>query len=250
MVFYPYRYIKKEPGSPKNLNRIKRRFIGGILTGAGIISTLTFIIAPLSKSYLSDTFRSSIVSAVTEDFFKESFEIKKLTALDISKKNFKNTKVLGDITVIKKEQKKEGPSQFYVSIPSLGISKARVDANTTNLDPADALAHILGTEVPGSTGNVFITGHSTFKYLFNPDDYKTIFANLDEIQINDLIIIDYGKEKFRYVVTQKEILKPEDVSLYKENYPSFLNKQTTTLMTCFPPGTTQYRLLVTAELVD
>lgn len=143
------------------------------------------------------------------------------------------------------EEKKPPPDYFYLSIPKLGIKKAKVETDTQTLDPKDALAHWRGSAYPGEEDNVFIYGHSTFPYLFNPQNYKTIFSTLPNLEKGDQIEIGFSGKKFSYVVTKKETLEPKEVDPTES-----LNGPYLTLMTCVPPGTRAKRLLVRALLSE
>jgi len=98
--------------------------------------------------------------------------------------------------------------------------------------------------VPGQTGNTVLSGHSS-NDLFDPGDYKFIFAQLEKLQAGDTIYVNYNSVRFTYTVTKKQVVKPTDVSaLYGLNDKPYL-----TLITCTPLGTSQNRLLVTAEQI-
>jgi sortase A len=98
---------------------------------------------------------------------------------------------------------------------------------------------------PGEIGNTVISGHSS-NDLFDPGEYKFIFAQLEKMAIGDTVYANYEGKRFTYVVTKKEVVKPTQVS--KLVYPT--NKPVLTLITCTPLGTSLNRLLVTAEQVS
>lgn len=98
--------------------------------------------------------------------------------------------------------------------------------------------------VPGQIGNTVLSGHSS-NDLFDPGDYKFIFAQLDKLQTGDPIYVNYNSVRYMYTVTKKEVVQPSQVD--KLTYAT--NKPVLTLITCTPLGTAQKRLLVTAEQV-
>ncbi len=98
---------------------------------------------------------------------------------------------------------------------------------------------------PGEVGNTVISGHSS-NDLFDGGDYKFIFAQLEKLNTGDTIYANYGSVRYTYVVTKKEVVKPTEVN--KLIYPT--TKPVLTLITCTPVGTSQNRLLVTAEQVS
>lgn len=105
------------------------------------------------------------------------------------------------------------------------------------------VAHMKGTAWPGE-GNTVIFGHSSF-YANQPGSYKTVFATLDKLQVNDQIVLSSQSEKFTYKVLKQEIVAPDRVDLVAPTSDKRL-----TLFTCWPPKTTQKRLVVTAGLVE
>jgi len=98
---------------------------------------------------------------------------------------------------------------------------------------------------PGEIGNTVIAGHSSSD-LFDNGKYKFIFAQLDKLEVGDIIYANYNSVRYTYTVTKKEVVKPTDVDklVYSTNVPVL------TLITCTPLGTAISRLLVTAEQVS
>jgi sortase A len=98
--------------------------------------------------------------------------------------------------------------------------------------------------VPGQLGNVVLSGHSS-NDLFDPGDYKFIFAQLDKLQPGDTIFVHYNSIRYTYTITKKQVVKPTNVqALLGMDTKPYL-----TLITCTPLGTALNRLLVTAEQV-
>lgn len=98
---------------------------------------------------------------------------------------------------------------------------------------------------PGQIGNTVIAGHSS-NDLLDPGDYKFIFAQLEKLEVGDTIYANYNSKRYTYTVTEKEVVKPENVAALV--YPT--TKPVLTLLTCTPLGTALNRLLVTAEQVS
>lgn len=99
--------------------------------------------------------------------------------------------------------------------------------------------------VPGVIGNTVLSGHSS-NDLFDPGDYKFIFAQLDKLQTGDTIYVNYNSVRYTYTITKKEVVLPTQVD--KLTYAT--DKPVLTLITCTPLGTAEKRLLVTAEQVS
>jgi len=100
-----------------------------------------------------------------------------------------------------------------------------------------------GTAKPGEDGNSFIFGHSS-NYPWMKGDYNDVFALLDKLVFGDEIIVYYNQQKYVYVIREKKVVKPGNVSVMKRED----GKKELSLMTCWPVGTTLNRLLVFAEL--
>lgn len=99
---------------------------------------------------------------------------------------------------------------------------------------------------PGQVGNTVLSGHSS-NDLFDPGNYKFIFARLEQLAQGDTFYVNYLGVRYTYSITKKEVVKPTEVQklVYDTN-----NKPVITLITCVPLGTAQNRLLVTAEQVS
>ncbi len=98
---------------------------------------------------------------------------------------------------------------------------------------------------PGEVGNTAIAGHSS-NDLFDPGDYKFIFAQLEKLTTGDTIYANYKGVRYTYVVTGTRVVAPNDVSALQYSG----TKPIMTLITCTPLGTSLNRLLVTAEQVS
>ena len=98
---------------------------------------------------------------------------------------------------------------------------------------------------PGQIGNTVLSGHSS-NDLFDTGDYKFIFAQLDKLEKGDTIYLNYKSKRYAYIVTKKEVVKPNQVDklIVKTKTPIL------TLITCTPLGTALNRLLVTAEQIS
>lgn len=137
---------------------------------------------------------------------------------------------------------------FHLEIPKINIA-APVIPNVPGGDNdkdiyfqalESGVAHFAGTKKPGEGGNIFIFGHSSF-YFWAPGDYKEIFKDLGKVEVGDEILVWYNQKEYKYKVTETKIVKLDDVSvLAPTNYEQLV------LMTCWPPGTTQKRLIIIA----
>lgn len=239
-LFAPHSYIKDESFDPiyKPINKkflFKTRFYPAILISVGIVVLSTQVIMPLVVFKTEDEITKPIASTVlgVATGFNE-FTYNELDA-------YKTKGITTNLNI---------PKYFYISIAKLGIKNAKVETNSTNLDPETALGHYKGTALPGEVGNAFIYGHSVLPWFFNPKNYKTIFSTLDHLDTGDTIIITYNNKEMTYKVEEKETLAPDKVNPLYDYKPKYLNESTITLMTCTPAGTRINRLLVNAVKID
>lgn len=97
--------------------------------------------------------------------------------------------------------------------------------------------HLQDTVMPGAVGNSVITAHR-----------DTFFRHIFELDKGDEIVIHRGGEIFRYQVTGKKVVKPEDVSVLNPT-----NDAQLTLITCYPTyyiGPAPERLVVFSKLAQ
>lgn len=138
---------------------------------------------------------------------------------------------------------------FGIVIPKLSIN-AKVVKNVNPYDAAiyqkaltQGVAHAAGTALPGETGNIFIFSHSSENF-YEAVRYNSVFYLLPKLETGDTITLYYNNNRFDYHVTEKKTVNPSEISYLSGNS----KKQTLTLMTCWPPGTSFKRLIVIAEL--
>ena len=133
-------------------------------------------------------------------------------------------------------------SFYTLSIPKIGIENAAVGTTDTAL--GKHLVNYPGTALPWELGNSVIFGHSTLPQLYNPKDYKTIFANLYQLKTGDEIQIFTNSVIYKYFVYDISVVDPTDTQALAQNYDnSYL-----TLVTCTPPGTIWKRLIIKARI--
>lgn len=104
----------------------------------------------------------------------------------------------------------------------------------------DGVVHYPGTSLPGQTGNVVITGHSSY-FPWDAGRFKDVFALLHDVIIGDKIVVYYKQDKYLYEVNDIRIVLPEEIDVLKQTPQDKL-----TLITCTPVGTNLKRLVVTA----
>lgn len=141
--------------------------------------------------------------------------------------------------------------QFSVVIPKIGANARVVE----NVNPAveeeylealnDGIAHARGTAFPGQGSHIFLFAHST-DYIWNIGSYNAVFYLLYKLEAGDEINLFYEGQRYTYAVEEKVIIEPTDVQ--------YLTRKTDyellTLQTCWPPGTTLKRLVISSRRVS
>jgi sortase A len=107
------------------------------------------------------------------------------------------------------------------------------DDGTLRLGPG----HIVGTALPGRSGNIAIAGHR-----------DTFFRPLRRIRVGDEITLISGEGRSRYRVSSLRIVGPDDLSVLDPTVNASL-----TLVTCYPfsmLGHAPNRFIVRAHLIS
>lgn len=107
------------------------------------------------------------------------------------------------------------------------------------------VAEALGSTLPGQPGNLYLFSHST-DAPWNIVRFNAVFYLLKELEAGDKVIVFYKNRRFDYVVFDKTVASPNDVSYLTNLYDT----PVLTLQTCDPPGTLLNRLIVRAKLVS
>lgn len=139
-----------------------------------------------------------------------------------------------------------------LTIAGIGINNIRVAANVEsydedvyNLELKNGLAHFQGTPLPGDGGNSFIYGHSSVPNFFanNQNLPEIVFSKLNSVDIGAEVIINKDGKDIKYIVRKKKIIEATDFSVLQSEG----DKETVTMMTCWPLGIPSKRLIVVAE---
>jgi LPXTG-site transpeptidase (sortase) family protein len=139
-----------------------------------------------------------------------------------------------------------------------GIVIEKIDANAkiiANVNPASereyttalgqGVAQALGSTPPGEKGNLYLFSHST-DAPWNIIRFNAIFYLLRELAVGDRVVIFYQNKRYDYIVFDKVVASPTDVSYLTNRYDA----PVLTMQTCDPPGTLINRLIVRAKLVN
>lgn len=109
----------------------------------------------------------------------------------------------------------------------------------------DGVAHAKGTALPGEGGNIFLFAHSSAD-LLTAARYNSVFYLIHHLELGDQISVWYQGGERQYTVSAKRLVSASDTQYLTEQ----TQRETLTLMTCWPPGTTYKRLIVIAQPFD
>lgn len=132
-----------------------------------------------------------------------------------------------------------------VNVSSESLLKRDWDGLEKDMQEAlkDGVVHYPGTSLPGQTGNVVITGHSSY-FPWDAGRFKDVFALLHDVVEGDKIVIYYNQDKYLYEVDNIKIILPEEIDVLKQTPDDRI-----TLITCTPVGTNLKRLIVSGKLI-
>ncbi|MEK7576995.1 MAG: sortase [Patescibacteria group bacterium] len=140
-------------------------------------------------------------------------------------------------------------TDFGIVIPKIGANAKVIK----DVDPYNSrvyqqaltqgVAHAKGSAVPDNEGNVFLFSHSSVNF-YEALRYNSIFYLLNKLESDDTIDLYYQNKKYSYRVTKKEIVASTAVEYLLPTNGK--DAYTLTLMTCWPPGTSFKRLIITA----
>jgi LPXTG-site transpeptidase (sortase) family protein len=136
-------------------------------------------------------------------------------------------------------------SDIDIENVNLSSNVESYDEDVYNLELKKGLAHFKGTPLPGDGGNSFIYGHSAVPAFFSrhEDLPETIFSKLDNVDIGNEVVVKRDGKELKYIVRNKKIVESTDFSVLQPQG----DKETITMMTCWPLGVPSKRLIVTAE---
>jgi LPXTG-site transpeptidase (sortase) family protein len=133
---------------------------------------------------------------------------------------------------------------FDIETPDLKISAPIVNG-VSQEDLYHGVGHHPGTPWPkDEKGNVIITGHSS--WIDPANSYGFVFKNLNRLKIGDDIQIRYPSKVYKYKVTGKFLIDPQDTSLFMQN----VKVPTLTVYTCSPVYTNWKRLVYVSEMQE
>ncbi len=125
-----------------------------------------------------------------------------------------------------------------IKIPSASIDLLLVEG-TTSKDLNWGAGHLTATPMPGQIGNCAIAGHRNYTF-------GSYFSRLGEVQIGDLITIEYNKNEYTYEAYDILTVLPDDTSVLRQTEDASI----LTLITCTPKGSNTHRLIIHGKLIS
>lgn len=122
-----------------------------------------------------------------------------------------------------------------IEIPRLKLSAIVIEGDDSKA-LRRAVGHIIGSPLPGQTGNVALTGHR-----------DTFFRPLRDIRRDDTIVVTTLQGEYRYRVVSTKVVGPNDIAVLDPSVDEIL-----TLVTCYPfyfVGAAPERFIVRAERI-
>lgn len=117
-----------------------------------------------------------------------------------------------------------------------GVSKEKLD---------QGVGHHVTTAFPNpEKGNVVLSGH---RWIAGDAPARTVFIDLDKLNIDDEVKLYYESKEFVYKITGSKVVKDTEVSILEQT-----DKPTITIYTCtpkYPITTPDKRLVYFGELV-
>jgi len=140
-------------------------------------------------------------------------------------------------------------TNYTIDIPKINIESAVVEINGTDL--SNHLIQYPGTSNPGQPGSSVLFGHSILRQFYNPSitnprRYISIFSKIMTLESGDDIFVNFDGIRYKYVVSEKVIVNPEDTFILQQRH----DRRELKLITCVPEGTYLHRGVVIAELQD
>jgi len=222
------------------------KIAGLFLVSFGIVTLLFFFFPILSweiyfsKALATDIYEAPVPKSMVVTAQSDSFRTLLTSGVSQLTTNFSDAR--NWYPTLDSSLNKPKISQYTMTIPKIKVENAVV--STVSYDLSKYLVQYAGTAVPGENGTAVIFGHSTLPQLFKKDDYKTIFANLHKIKVDDELVVGIGSVQYTYKVYAIVVTDPDDTDMFAQSY----DNSYITLVTCTPPGTLWKRLIVRARL--
>ncbi|HEY83769.1 MAG TPA: class E sortase [Chloroflexi bacterium] len=132
--------------------------------------------------------------------------------------------------------KQEAAKATRIVIPKLNVDAPIIDGVSWE-DLKKGVGHLPNSAHPGQRGNLYLAAHN--------DIFGEIFRYLDDLEPGDEYHIYAGEAKYTYVVREKRIIDPTEVSVMLPT-----TEPVATLQTCYPYLIDTHRLVVIGDLIE
>jgi sortase A len=212
-----------------------------ILVLGGVIFAYTFFPIISWQIYFAPAFASQNIQAPipTQNIMSAS-NISNAIGSVVNNLNTDYTNASNWYPGYKTENKKH--ANYTISIPQINIENAKV--TNEDMDLTKHLVQFNSDTMPPLRGNSIIFGHSTLPQLYDPNNYKTIFANAYKLKVGDKIIVKSENHIHNYKIESVTVVDPKDTSVLAQNFSDSI----ITIITCTPPGTIWKRLIIKARI--
>lgn len=230
-----YVYLKAKPKPPK---RKKNRFVslmsaaffmvGVLMIGQAVLPIASWYLLVLPGvsetiiSPLASTFPGVVRAAETDSYSPAKWFVGPTPSI---------SPVITDLKI------------YTITIPKIHIKSATVEIDGKDLKKT--LVAWPTSVPPGTFGNNIIFGHSELPQFASPGNYSGIFTEIMSLDDGDEIYLDYDQVRYRYLVVDKKVVEPTDLSVLEQRFDAGY----VTLITCVPPGTIWKRGVIRARLV-
>lgn len=139
---------------------------------------------------------------------------------------------------------------FALEIPEIGVRERVIEAVDVVHEDVymnalkEGIAHAAGSGLPGEGRTQYYFAHSSGLPFWG--QRAVVFALLNRLENGDVVVVYRDNKKYEYIVTQKQVVKPEDVTWLV----SQSTEEQVVLQTCWPIGTNWKRLLVVAKPIS
>ncbi|MDR0199242.1 MAG: class C sortase [Streptococcaceae bacterium] len=128
----------------------------------------------------------------------------------------------------------------YITVPQIGIKDIPIYHGDSETTLAEGAGHIQQTSLPigGVNTHTVLAAHSG-------QVNDTLFSDIQYLKKGDVFYITTLNLKLKYKVINKKVVWPTDISTLN----IVKGKDLATLVTCYPTGINDHRLLVTGERI-
>ncbi len=158
-------------------------------------------------------------------------------------KNASAAPIIADSTSVSQDPKIIIPKLNLEAPLAFGAASAEEESIQAELEKGVVLYP--NTGLPGEQSNPIFFGHSS-NNLFNKGSYKFVFVRLSQLEVGDTYAINYRGTQYVYKIFDRQIVRPDQVEILTEKPKPAMS----TLITCDPPGTSNYRLIVRGEQIS